>query len=58
MKKLALHIISILLYFPIVVFMFLYLVIRPNKMTTFYFGLEALTNILQRKEHTLPVKEK
>ena len=50
MKKVLLHFVSIVLYFPVVCLMFLYLVFKPYKMVTFYLGLEAILDIMDKKE--------
>lgn len=53
MKRLILHLISIIFYFPIVIIMFWYLLFHPKKMEDFYLGMEAITNILlDKKEKT------
>lgn len=48
MKYLLLHFIGILLYFPVVAVLFLYLLMKPNQMITFYLGMNAIADILDR----------
>jgi len=49
LKMLVLHLVSMILYFPLVIILFLYLMLRPDKMTTFFIGIEAITNMVGRK---------
>jgi len=48
MKKIALHLVSIILYFPLVIILFFYLAGRPSKMDYFYIALQALINIFDK----------
>jgi len=48
MKRFLLHFVSIVLYFPVVCLVFLYLVLKPDKMVTFYLGLEATLDVLDK----------
>lgn len=49
MKKVLLHLVGIGLYFPLCCTMFLYLVLQPDKMNTFYMGLGAILDIFENK---------
>jgi hypothetical protein len=50
LKVTVLQLISILLYFPIVTILFLYLLTHPSRMNSFYFGIEALLKLFNRKK--------
>ena len=51
LKLTALHIFSILLYFPLVTVLFLGLIFQPSKMIDFYFGLQAITEVFGKKSN-------
>lgn len=46
MRKVIIHLINIIFYWPLVIVMFVYLIFHPNQMTNFMYGLEAITNYL------------
>lgn len=50
MKVFLLHIVSVLFYWPLVTVLFLYLIWHPDKMATFFIGMEAITKIMDKKK--------
>lgn len=53
-KLLLLHILAIILYFPVVLVLFLYLAARPTKMATFLFGLQAILDVFDKDDSRTP----
>lgn len=47
-KSVLLHLLSIIIYFPLLALLFLELVLRPKKMNDFYLCLDALIKLWEK----------
>jgi len=49
-RQVLLHIFSLILYFPLIIVLFLYLALHPTKMDIFFIGIQAILGYMNKSK--------